>query len=202
MSTAIISLPRSFASRYGAPVITRVDTAIFRYTYFTRCLECSFCHDQCCDHGVDVDLHHVARIEQYADHIESYTGIPRKRWLTKRVEIDAEQPGGGALRTRVRGGACVFLRRSGRGCLIHAFALDHGIDYHEIKSLVDCLFPITFADGTLYPADEVGDGTLICADTGPTLYRGLRSELAYYFGDDFVSALDGLEGRVGVDTNR
>jgi len=80
--------------------------------------------------------------------------------------------------------------------------LDHGIDYHEIKSLVDCLFPITFADGTLYPADEVGDGTLICTDTGPTLYRGLRSELAYYFGDDFVSVLDGLEGRVGVDTNR
>jgi hypothetical protein len=202
MSTSVISLPRSFASRYGAPVITRVDTAIFAYTYFTRCLECSFCHDQCCDHGVDVDLHHVGRIEQHADHLESYTGILRKRWLTKRVEIDAEQPGGGALRTRVRGGACVFLRRNGRGCLIHAFALDHGIDYHEIKSLVDCLFPITFADGTLYPADEVGDGTLICTETGPTLYRGLRSELAYYFGDDFVSVLDGLEGRVGVDTNR
>jgi hypothetical protein len=67
------------------------------------------------------------------------------------------------------------------------------MDYHELKSLVDCLFPITFADGTLCPADEVTDGTLICADTGPTLYRGLRGELAYYFGEEFVSELDELE---------
>ena len=200
MSSSLVLLPRSFVSRYGAPIIARVDMAIFRYTYFTHCLECSFCHDQCCEHGVDVDLHHVERIEQYADQIESYTGIPRKRWLTKRVEADAEQPGGGALRTRVRRGACVFLRRNWRGCLIHAFALDHGIDYHEIKSLVDCLFPITFADGTLCPADEIADGTLICTDTGPTLYRGLRGELAYYFGDDFVAVLDDLEGRVGRST--
>jgi hypothetical protein len=202
MSSPIIPLARAFASRYHAPVITHVDTAIFQYRYFTHCLACSFCHDQCCEHGVDVDLYHVAAIERYAEQIESYTGIPRARWLTKRIEVDTEQPGGGALRTRVRGGACVFLRRQERGCLIHAFALDRGIDYHEIKSVVDCLFPITFADGTLCPADEVADGTLICVDEGPTLYRGLRGELAYYFGDDFVAVLDDLEGRIGESTTR
>ena len=63
MSSSLVLLPRSFVSRYGAPIIARVDMAIFRYTYFTHCLECSFCHDQCCEHGVDVDLHHVERIE-------------------------------------------------------------------------------------------------------------------------------------------
>jgi hypothetical protein len=200
MSSTVVLLPRAYASRYGTPVITHVDTEIFRYTYFTHCLECSFCHDQCCEHGVDVDLYHVARLERYADQIEAYTGIPRMRWLTKRIEVDAEQPGGGALRTRVRGGACVFLRRNERGCLVHAFALERGIDYHEIKSLVDCLFPITFADGTLYPADEVADGTLSCVGTGPTLYRGLRSELSYYFGAGLVTVLDELESSVGKRT--
>ena len=100
---------------------------------------------------MDADLHHVERIEQYADQIESYTGIPRKRWLTKRVEADAEQPGGGALRTRVRRGACVFLRRNWRGCLIHAFALDHGIDYREIKywPQLEQFTPVVYADRRL-----------------------------------------------------
>jgi hypothetical protein len=29
---------------------------------------------------------------------------------------------------------------------------------------------------------------------GPTLYRGLRDELRYYFGDGLVGVLDGMEG--------
>ncbi len=193
MSNPVCALARPYACRYGVPVITHVDASIFRLTYFTRCLSCSYCHDQCCEHGVDVDLLHAAAIERHADEIESYTGIPREHWLTRRVEFDAEQPGGGARRTRVRGGACVFLRREGRGCLIHSFAADRGIDYRDLKSLVDCLFPITFADATLYPADEVSDGTLICTGSGPTLYRGLRDELEYYFGEEFVLELDVLE---------
>lgn len=193
MPNQLIVLPRQFPSRYGTPVITRVDAAIFSLRYFTHCLQCSYCHDQCCEHGVDVDLYHANQIERYADRIELYTGIPRRRWLTKRIEVDAEQPGGAARRTRVRDGSCVFLRRRGRGCLLHEFALNNGVDYHEVKSLVDCLFPITFADGALCPADEVTDATLICCDTGPTLYRGLRFELEYYFGTEFVILLDALE---------
>jgi len=189
----IAELPHAFPSRDGVPMISRVDMRIFHLTYFTHCLQCGFCHDQCCDHGVDVDLARVRRIWRAAEELEDFTGIPRSRWLSTRVELDDELPGGGSRRTRVRHGACVFLHRSQGGCLLHAFALKAGMDYHDIKSVVDCLFPLTFADHTLLPAEEVIDGTLVCTGTGPTLYRGLRGELAYFFGGEFVTALDALE---------
>lgn len=185
-----------YPSRYGAPVVRRVDPAIFRLRYFTHCLACGFCGDACCDHGVDVDLVHRDAILAHADQLERWTGIGRRRWFTTRVEHDAAFPGGGAVRTRVRGGRCVFLSPTGRGCRLHAFCVAHGVDYHELKSLVDVLFPISFADDTLCPADELGDGSLICAGEGPTAYRGLRDELAYYFGDALTAELDALEARV------
>lgn len=192
----LVSLPRSFNSRYGVPIISQVDPEIFRRTYFTHCLKCTFCHDWCCLHGVDVDLYHARRIESHAEAIETYTGVPRDHWFTGEYEEDLESPGGGFLRTRVVDGACVFLNRQGRGCLLHAFCLENGIDHHELKSMVDCLFPLSFCDGTLCCADEVEDGSLVCLDTGPTLYRGLRDELRYYFGEEFVSVLDGVEAEV------
>lgn len=189
----MLGLTRLYPSRYGTPVIRAVDPRVFRLRYFTHCLACDFCHDQCCEHGVDVDFLHRDAILKHAGALEAYSGIPRARWFVQANESDAELPGGGATRTRVRGGACVFLKRDGRGCWIHAYCLDRGIDYHELKSLVDCLFPITFADGTLCPADEVTDGSLVCTAVGPTLYRGLRDELAYYFGVEFVAELDQLD---------
>jgi hypothetical protein len=188
-------LSRPYATRYGTPVITRVDPRIFELTYFTHCLQCGFCHDQCCEHGVDVDRRHYDEIMRHADALEAYSGIPRARWFVTTWEDDAEVPGGTTTRTRVRDGGCVFLKRNGRGCHIHAYCLERGIDYHDLKSVVDCLFPITFVDGLLCPADEAVDRTLICSGVGPTLYRGLRDELAYYFGQAFVQELDGLEGR-------
>ncbi len=189
----IIQLPRSFPSRYGAPVISRVDTEIFRRQYFTHCLQCTYCHDQCCTHGVDVDLYHHQRLVQHADDLEAYTGIHRDRWFSSEVNEDRELPGGGSRRTHVENGACVFLNREGRGCLIHSYCIEKGVDYHELKSIVDCLFPISFYDETLCPSDEIGDGTLICGGTGPSLYRGLREEVRYYFGDTMVASLDEVE---------
>lgn len=188
-----VPLSRPYQSRYGVPVIRAVDPRIFRLTYFTHCLACTFCHDQCCEHGVDVDFTHHDAIMAHADALERHTGIPRGRWFVTTREEDEELPGGGAVRTRVRGGRCVFHNRRGRGCQIHAYCLTAGMDYHGLKSIVDCLFPITFSDGILCPADEALDGTLICTGTGPTVYRGLRDELAYYFGADFVTELDVLE---------
>jgi hypothetical protein len=88
----------------------------------------------------------------------------------------------------------VFLNRSGRGCLLHAFALEQGIDHHELKSLVDGLFPLSFDEGVLGVALEAQTGELVCLNTGPTLYQGMREELRYYFGDELVTALDRLEG--------
>lgn len=194
---AAIALTRPYPSRYGVPVIRAVDPRIFRLTYFTHCLACDFCHDQCCEHGVDVDLLHLDAIQRHADALERYSGIPRGRWFVAAREVDDELPGGGSTRTRVRNGACVFLKRDGRGCWIHAYCLAQGIDYHELKSLVDCLFPVTFADGLMCPADEAADGSLVCVGVGPSLYRGLRDELRYYFGTEFVAELDRIDGEDG-----
>lgn len=192
-----ITLPRPFPSRDGVPIIARVDTRLFTTRYFTHCLQCGFCHDWCCSHGVDVELPRAAAILRHADALEAFTGVARDRWFAPEVQHDAEFPGGGAMRTRVEDGKCVFLRRNGRGCTIHAYCLERGIDYHELKSLVDCLFPVTFEGDLLCPSDEVTDGELVCMDQGPTLYDGARPELEHYFGSACVAALDAIAAEVG-----
>ncbi len=192
---AIVDLPQPFPSRYGVPILARVDARIFTRRYFTHCLACGFCHDWCCRSGVDLDLLHATRLFEEAEGLEAFTGIPRALWLETDTEADPEMPGGGSRRTRMRDGACVFLNRRGRGCLIHAYAASRGIDCHDLKPIVDCLFPLTFTDGLLCPAAEVDDGELVCLDQGPSLYRGVRDEVRYYFGDACVTALDALERR-------
>jgi hypothetical protein len=195
-AATVLDLPRCFASRYGVPVIRGVEAGIFTRRYFTHCLDCTFCHDWCCQFGVDVDLIHHERILQHAAGIEALTGVPRDEWFDPDPDPDSEMPGGGSRRARVRDGACVFLDRRGRGCHIHAYAAARGIDYHDLKSIIDCLFPLTFGDGLLCVTEEVEDGDLVCLDQGPTLYRGLREELRYYFGDDCIAALDAVEAAV------
>ena len=192
-NSTVITLSGSFASRYGVPVVRHVDVTIFLKQYFTHCLSCTFCADSCCSYGVDVDLYHLDRMMQRADALEAYTGVSREKWFVHDRIEDPELPGGGSVRTRVVEGACVFLDRKERGCTIHKFCVEFGIDYHELKSMVDCLFPLCVSDATLCPADEVDDGTLACVATGPTLYRGLRHEIGHYFGDELVKALDRLE---------
>jgi len=192
----ILSLPRAFPGRDGVPVLRRVDTTIFTARYFTHCLQCGFCHDWCCSHGVDVELPRATAILRHADALERYTGIARARWFEPTVEADPDFPGGAARRTRVEDGACVFLRRNGRGCMIHAYCLEQGLDYHDLKSIVDCLFPVTFAGDLLCASDEVVDGELVCMNQGPTLFRGAEPEIAHYFGPGCVAALADLETRV------
>ncbi len=101
-----------------------------------------------------------------------------------------EFPGGGYTRTAVKDGSCVFLDRKGRGCLLHTYAAAHGLDHRQFKPLVCALFPITFEDRLLHPSEEVKDASLVCVGPGPTLYKAVRDDLAYYFGTDFVVELD------------
>ena len=191
----IAALTGSYPSRFGAPTLSRVDREIFALRYFTKCMQCAFCNDACCTYGVDVDAENVARIEAHADALEKFTGITRDAWFTGEVTVDREFPGGRHTRTRVVGRGCVFLDPSpgGRGCLLHRYAVENGIDYHELKPMVSALFPLTFDDGLLHPSDEARDGSLVCLPTGDTLYRGVRDELLYYFGAELVAELDALE---------
>jgi hypothetical protein len=188
----IHDLSHPYVSIFGAPTLARVDDAIFVRQYFTRCLSCTFCADACCQHGVDVDEPTMLRILGRADAIERVIGVPRAEWFSKEQILDAEHPGGKHTRTRVREGYCVFHVRGTRGCALHAHALEVGIDYHHLKPMVSALFPLTFDDGLLHASTEIEDGTLVCGGQGPTLYRGVRAELAYYFGEGLVCELDAI----------
>jgi Fe-S-cluster containining protein len=203
----IRELSRPYAARNGVPVLARVDTLVFARRYFTKCLDCTYCDDWCCSFGVDVDLENVERLKKHADGIEAYTGIPRSEWLDGIHVPDPDYPGGGNQRTRAVDGGCVFLDRGeksaprknwgGRGCMLHRYAIDAGIDYHEIKPLMSSLFPLSFEGGdggcTLRTAGEVEDEELVCLDEGPTIYRGQRDELLHYFGEELVAELDAIE---------
>jgi Fe-S-cluster containining protein len=196
LARVIRSLSRPYVCRGGAPVVDRVDTAIFVRTYFMDCMKCSYCHDSCCQYGADVEGDVMPRVMAHAGAIEEYTGVPRDRWFRGGTEIewtaDREFPGGRQTRTRVEGDACVFRSRTARGCMLHSFALERGVDYHEIKPMVCSLFPVTFDYGLLHPSNEIEDRSLQCIDDGPSLYKGVRSEIEFYFGPELVAELDAL----------
>ena len=170
-----------------------MDSSIFIRRYFARCLECSFCHDACCFHGVDIDVDNVRRINSFATDLEEFMGTSKATWFRDEFAKDVEFPGGSFTRTQVLDGACVFHDRRSRGCLLHKFSLENNIDYHDLKPMVSCLFPLTFDNGVLHPSDDIETDDLVCAGEGPTLYQGVRNELLYYFGPTFVEELDGIE---------
>lgn len=189
----MIALSRPYESAMGGPVLRAVDPAIFTLRYFMRCMACGFCQDACCDHGVDIDLGNAARLTALPPDFHDRIGVPAEDWFTDEIVPDAEFPGGVHVRTRVRNGACVFRNRDARGCAIHAYCLEKGLDYHHFKPMVSVLFPVTFESGVLTASGEAADGSLICGGSGPSLYDGARDELSYYFGDALTAELDRLK---------
>ena len=168
---------------------------MFSLRYFGRCMRCSFCADACCEHGVDIAVVERDRIMARADEIVARVGVAPAEWFTSSTSQDADFPGGGATRSTVMEGRCVFLDSHTRGCTLHALALDTHTDYHLLKPMVSALFPVTFGDGLLHCSEELTDGTLVCGGAGPTAYEMARDELAYYFGAELVLELDGLSLR-------
>ncbi|HEY0281633.1 MAG TPA: hypothetical protein VGC27_03300 [Rhizomicrobium sp.] len=192
---SVVALGRDYPSIFAAPVIRAADTAIFTLRYFTHCMACGFCHDQCCNYGVDIDLANMERLRSLGPALEAFAGVPQGEWFAAGIVEDAEFPSGAHGRTRAVDGKCVFAGRQERGCKIHAFCLKHGLDYHLYKPLVSILFPLTFEHDVLVPSPEAVDGSLICAGGGPSLYDGVRGELAHYFGPELIAALDALRER-------
>lgn len=203
-----IPLSRPYPSRDGAPVLDRVDPQIFELTYFAACMDCSFCHDACCQYGADIELPRVRAIEGYRAELESYLGVPRADWFREDPEDvgilpEPEYAGGEYTRTAVvplpdgrsphNTEACVFLDPHGRGCRLHRFALERGIDVHAIKPMVCLFFPLSFKLGELIPAYEFEVDDLVCRGPGPSLYQSARDDVRYYFGPDLVAELDRLE---------
>ncbi len=191
----MIALSREFPSIFGAPAITTVDPRIFTLRYFAECLACSTCADQCCQYGVDIDWANMETLRTLGPGFAAYIGVPPQAWFTPEIVHDPEFPSSAHARTALRNGKCVFAEPDGRGCRIHAYCLEKGLDYHLYKPLVSILFPLTFEQGALVPANEILDGTLVCAGEGQTLYSAARPELLYYFGEAFVAEVDAVAAR-------
>ena len=189
----IVVLDREYACMMGGPVLRGVDPAIFTLRYFTHCMACGFCHDACCAHGVDIDLSNAARLRALPQDFHDRMRVPDSAWFAGDVIADAEFPGGAHVRTAIRDGACVFRNAAGRGCSIHAYCLERGLDYHSLKPMVSVLFPVTFELGVLAASGEAADGSLVCSGAGPSLYDGARDELRYYFGPGLIGELDELK---------
>ena len=189
----VVDLSRTYTARYGAPAIAQVAVEIFQLRYFTHCMSCKFCGDWCCSFGVDIDVENVARVLKYKDELEARIKVPAADWFLGEPDEHPDYPGGACVRTNTVEGKCVFLDRGKRGCHLHAFALEKGLDYHDLKPVLSTMFPLTFDEGVLHVMDEVDDRTLVCLGEGPTLYRGVRAELEYYFGPSFVAELDEIE---------
>jgi hypothetical protein len=191
----LVSLSRTYPSIWHRPVLTRVDLRIFELRYFRRCLACGFCKDHCCSHGVDIDARNVERLLALGRDFERHVGTPRQHWFTTTPVADDEFPARSHFRTLVKQGYCVFHEPGGRGCRIHSWCAERGLDYRHFKPLVSILFPLTFESSVLVPSTELLDGTLACGGEGDILYDGVRDELAYFFGQGCVVELDAVRER-------
>ncbi len=189
----IVSLRRAYSTRYGTPTVREIDSDIFVRTYFHDCMGCTFCGDSCCQYGCDVDAVSETALLANATALEAVVGVPASEWFTGRREFDGEFPGGRFTRSQVRDGRCVFLNRTGRGCLIHKHCLENNVNFHEWKPMVCCLFPLTFDAGQLQVSRELADESLVCTGPGLTAYRSARNDVLYYFGAELVAELDALE---------
>lgn len=190
--SSTVALSKPYTCVFGAPVLHAVDPQIFALRYFVRCMACGFCGDQCCSYGVDIDAENARRVAALPG-LQDLTSVSPAEWFTNTPTADAEFPSGAYVRTQAPDGKCVFHIKGGRGCAIHAYCLDNGLDYHLYKPMVSTLFPVTFENGLLCASSEAVDGSLVCSGNGPSLYDGAREELAYYFGDDFVSEIDAIQ---------
>ena len=192
----VIKLKKTYTALQGVPQIHSVETDIFDLTYFMHCMSCTFCKDQCCEWGADIDMQNVDRIMKYEPELEEFTGIKSEKWIDmSEKKWDAEYPGGDYARTTYdeEKDYCIFLNSKSRGCMLHSFALHKGIDYHEIKPFFCSMFPVTYYEGVLLTPEEIDEKLTACLGDGPTLYQGAREEILYYFGDEIVAELDELQ---------
>lgn len=193
----IVELSRAYPNVHGTPTISKVDTVIFTEKYFAYCLQCTFCNDSCCYYGVDVDTTNLARIHTHTDDLENHVGKPRETWFHDQQEACEECPGQATVRTTNHGDRCVFLNKDSRGCGIHGFCYERGVDYHILKPMICSLFPLTFDNNLLCPTIEVEERSLVCLGQGETLYVGVRDEIKHYWGEEMVAELDALQVKFG-----
>ena len=86
----MIALSRSYSCVMGGPVLKAVDSAIFTLRYFTHCMSCGFCNDQCCSYGVDIDVDNARKLLAMGDDFKAFIGVPESEWFTDEIVEDTE----------------------------------------------------------------------------------------------------------------
>lgn len=175
----------------SSTVLKQVDTDIFRLRYFGHCMQCIHCMDSCCQYGCDVNLKERDRILAVSEALAPHVQAPVEKWFSEEVRVDPDYETGRYVRTQVFEGACALLRRDGRGCGVHHYAVVSGLDYHAIKPLVCWLFPVTWDQGLLRPSYDITDD-LACKGSGPLVYDMAREEIGVVFGAALIAELDQL----------
>lgn len=180
--------------------ITSVNDNIMTARYNSRCMECH-CDDDCCSYGCPVDVDEVAAISVYRNEIELRLGIPFSGWFHPEIEEQPAFPSARIQRTRVINGKCVFHDGVVRGCHLHRFAMENGIDPHLIKPMVCFLFPITWDGSHLHVSEFLDE--LPCKDKGESIFMLQRNELCLYLGEQFVREIDDHDVRApdAADSN-
>ncbi len=172
-----------------------VESEIFTLKYFGRCMGCTFCHDSCCQYGCDVNIGERDAILASQQALKPYVSFPVDQWFGEQVFEDAEYPTGRYVRANKVDGACVFLNRSSRGCGIHRYCAEKGVDYHTLKPMVCWLFPVCWDKGVLRPNTDVKDD-LACFGNGMTLFEASKDEIAKVFGSELVAELAAIGQRI------
>ncbi len=116
--SAVVPLAGPYICLFGAPVLNAVHPQIFALRYFTRCMDCGFCGDDCLL---------LRRRHRCGGSRACRDASPGSRRLSASHPAngspdtpvaDPEFPSGAYLRTRVHNGHCVFQVRGRRGCAI------------------------------------------------------------------------------------
>jgi hypothetical protein len=106
--------------------------------------------------------------------------------------------------TPIVDGMCVFKNRNSRGCGIHSFCFEKGIDVRALKFFACCIFPVE--------VNKVQDETNIltvgyelrhegfdidCKFTGDsTVYECAREDIDYYFGKGLIDVIDDVKNQL------
>lgn len=168
--------------------IKEVDDNIFTRNYLGHCLDCLVCQDICCSYGSAVDKAEQNRILVWAPQLEARLEVPSSQWFESMVTKDSDYPSGEVVRTKTYRGKCIFYHHGTRGCTLHSFAIERGMDWHQLKPAVCSIFPFTWERGRLFVSSFLDE--LPCRDQGVPVFQAQRDELQAFLGNDLIRELE------------
>jgi hypothetical protein len=194
----IITLNKSFESRYGFPIINKIDTLLF--TTMVPKNSCSkSCADICCSGGATMDIETFNKLLKHKD-APIFKDI-NIIWEGYDFQPDEDySPGGKGCYTRFDGNRCMFQNKDW-GCSIHTYCLENKIDVHELKFFTCCMFPVEVnnigEDKHILTAGyelRYPQYVIPCKQNGDTpVYEIAKNDIEYYYGNGLIEVIEKLK---------